>query len=73
MQYFTHVIPTCVETKDYYSFVSACLIVKGTKSDINRMKDIRDINKQELISTYNNYVRYKTLIKSSDKTINEIA
>jgi len=73
MQHFTHVIPTYVKTTANYSSVSACLVAKGTGSDINRMKDISDINEQELISTYNNYVRYETLVKSCDEIINKIA
>ena len=73
MQHFTHVIPTYVKTTANYSSVSACLVAKGTGSDITRMKDISGINEQELISTYNNYIRYETLVKSCDEIINEIA
>ena len=73
MKHFTHVLPSYIKTTAKYSAISACLVAKGAGSDIHIMKDISDIDEQELISTYNNYTRYETLTKASDEIINEVA
>lgn len=70
---FTHILPTYGKTLPDEAVVSACMVAKGTGTDIYRMKDISDIKEQDLISTYNNFFRYKTLTEASDMIMNKVA
>ncbi|WP_425361609.1 Tn3 family transposase [Candidatus Tisiphia endosymbiont of Ceraclea dissimilis] len=69
---FTHVLPTYSKNQPGESAIAACLVAKATGNDIYRMKDISDIKEQDLLSTYNNFIRYKTLISSSDVVLNRV-
>jgi TnpA family transposase len=73
LKYFTHLLPTNSKNKPEDSFIAACVVAKGTGIDIHKMKDISDIKEQDLISTYHNFIRHKTITGSSDKIMNDIA
>lgn len=73
MKKFTHVLPSYAKNQPKEPAISACLVAKATGNDIYRMKDISDIKEQELLSTYHNFVRYKTLASASDIVINQVA
>jgi len=70
---FTHILPTYSKKQSEEAIISACLVAKGTGTDIYKMKDISDINEQDLISTYNNFIRSKTIIAASDVIMNKVA
>ncbi len=70
---FTHILPTYSKNKPQEAFIYACLVAKGTGNDIHKMKDISDIKEQDLISTYNNFIRYQTLTEASDEIMNKVA
>ena len=72
MKKFIHKLPAYSKNKAEESFLSACLIAKGTGSDIHKMKDISDISENDLRSTYNNFIRHETLVKASDMIMNKI-
>jgi len=73
MKKFTHILPTYNKNRPEESAIVGCLVAKATGNDIYRMKDISDIKEQDLLSTYNNFMRYKTLTSSSDVIINRVA
>lgn len=73
LKHFTHLLPTNSKNKPEEAFISACIVAKGTGSDIHKMKDISDIKEQDLISTYHNFIRYRTITDASDKIMNDIA
>lgn len=70
---FTHTLPTYSKTKAEEAVISACLVAKGTGNDIYKMKDISDVKEHDLISSYNNFIRYKTLTNASDVVMNKVA
>lgn len=70
---FTHIMPTYSKTQAEESVVSACLVAKGTGTDIYKMKDISDVKEQDLISTYNNFFRYKTITDAGNMVMNKVA
>lgn len=70
---FTHILPTYSKTQAEEASIAACLVAKGTGTDIYKMKDISDVKEQDLTSTYNSFIRYKTLTDSSDTVMNKIA
>lgn len=70
---FIHILPAYGKNKPEEAFITACLVAKGTGSDIHKMKDISDIKEQDLISTYNNFIRYRTITEASDVVMNKIA
>ena len=73
IQEFTHILPTYTKTQAEESSISGCLVAKGTGLDIYKMKDISDIKEQDLISTYNNFIRSQTIIAASDIVMNKMA
>lgn len=73
MKKFTHILPTYSKTQAEEAVISACLVAKGTGTDIYKMKDISDVKEQDLTSTYNSFIRYKTLTGASDMVMNKVA
>lgn len=73
MKQFTHILPSYGKIQPDESAISACLVAKATGSDIYRMKDISDVKEHALLSTYNSFIRYKTIVSSSDVIMNKIA
>jgi TnpA family transposase len=73
MKQFTHILPSYSKSQADESAISACIVAKATGSDIYRMKDISDIKESSLISSYNNFIRFKTLRSASDEIINRVA
>ncbi|KKB96561.1 Tn3 transposase DDE domain protein, partial [Candidatus Arcanobacter lacustris] len=72
MKQFTHILPSYSKNQADESAISACIVAKATGSDIYRMKDISDIKESSLISSYNNFIRFKTLTSASDAVINYV-
>jgi TnpA family transposase len=70
---FTHILPHYSKNKPEEAFITACLVAKGTGSDIYKMKDISDIKEQDLLFTYNNFIRYKTVTEASKTIINKVS
>jgi TnpA family transposase len=70
---FTHIMPSYSKNKPEAAFLSACVVAKATGNDIYRMKDISDVKEQDLIYTYNSFIRYKTLSSASNEIMNKIA
>jgi TnpA family transposase len=70
---FTHILPAYSKKQAEEAIISACLVAKGTGTDIYKMKDISDIKEQDLISTYNNFMRSQTIIAASDVIMNKVA
>jgi hypothetical protein len=52
--------------------ISACVVAKGTGSDIHRMKDISNIKQSELESASKNFLQIKTLSEANDVVINKV-
>lgn len=73
MKKFTHILPTYSKKQSEESSISACLVAKAIGNDIYRMKYISDVKEQDLLFTYNNFIRYKTLASASDVIINKVA
>lgn len=73
MKKFTHILPSYSKTQVEEASIAACLVAKGTGTDIYKMKDISDVKEQDLTSTYNNFIRYKTLTDASDTVMNQVA
>ena len=71
MKEFTHILPFYSKTQAEESSIAACLVAKGTGTDIYKMKDISDVKEQDLTFTYNNFFRYKALTNASDKVMNK--
>jgi TnpA family transposase len=70
---FTHILPSYSKTGASESVIAACLVAKGTGTDIYKMKDISDVKEQDLKFTYNNFIRYKTIVDASDVVMNQVA
>ncbi len=60
MKNFTHILPSYSKNKADPSSLSACIIAKGTGSDIYKMKDISDVSEKDLESAYNEPVANPT-------------
>jgi len=73
MQKFTHILPTHSKKQAEEAVVSACVVAKATGNDIYKMKDISDVKEQDLIYTYNSFIRSQTIIASSDIILNKLA
>jgi TnpA family transposase len=73
MKKFTHILPLYSKTPAEESSIAACLVAKGTGTDIYKMKNISDVKEQDMIFTYNNLIRYKTLTEASDTVMNKVA
>ena len=69
---FTHVLPKYSKNHATESAISACIVAKGTGSDIYRMKDISDIKQHELESAANDFIRIKTLSEANDVIMNKV-
>ena len=69
---FTHVLPKYSKNHATESAISACIVAKGTWSDIYRMKDISDIKQHELESAANDFIRIKTLSEANDVIMNKV-
>ncbi|WP_150466111.1 Tn3 family transposase [Francisella sp. SYW-2] len=69
---FTHILPSYSKNKANESAISACIVAKGTGSDIHRMKDISNIKQSELESASKNFLRIKTLSEANDVVMNKV-
>ncbi len=69
MKSFTHILPAYSKNKAEPSSLSACIIAKGTGSDIYKMKDISDVSEKDLESAYNSFIRHKTLVNASNEVM----
>ena len=70
---FTHILPAYSKKQADEARISACLVAKGTGTDIYKMKDISDILEQDLIFTYNSFIRSQTIIAGSDVIMNKVS
>ena len=70
---FNHIFPSQTKVKPELASLSACLVAKATGNDIYKMKDMSDVKEQDLMYTYNNFIRLGTLTSTSNTIINKVA
>ncbi|MDD1606014.1 MAG: Tn3 family transposase [Methylococcaceae bacterium] len=73
MKAFSHLQPKYAKASPDPEVIYACIIANATGIETKKMKDISDVNENDLDRVNKNYIRYQTLYTSNDVIMNHTA
>ena len=73
MNAFSHLQPKYTKASPDPEVIYACIIANATGIESKKMKDISDVNENDLDRVSKNYIRYQTLYASNDVIMNHTA